>query len=83
NVKVDFELPPDDGPRSDGTCAIGITATVKTLGRTGVEMEALTAVTVAALTIYDMAQAVDRAMHIQNVRLARKSGGKSGEIVLE
>jgi cyclic pyranopterin monophosphate synthase len=64
-------------------CKIEITATVKTTGKTGVEMEALTAVSVAALTVYDMCKAVDRAMCIQNVRLARKSGGKSGEIVLE
>jgi len=63
--------------------AIGITATVKTRGKTGVEMEALTAVAIAALTIYDMAKAVDRGMRIQNVRLVRKSGGKSGDIVLE
>jgi cyclic pyranopterin phosphate synthase len=62
---------------------IEIVATVKTRGKTGVEMEALTAVSVAALTIYDMAKAVDRAMRIQDVRLVRKSGGKSGEIVLE
>jgi len=62
---------------------IEITATVKTSGKTGVEMEALTAVAVAALTIYDMCKAVDRAMHITNVRLVRKSGGKSGEITLE
>lgn len=63
--------------------AIEITATVKTTGKTGVEMEALTAVSIAALTIYDMAKAVDRGMRIQNVRLVRKSGGKSGDIVLE
>jgi cyclic pyranopterin phosphate synthase len=62
---------------------IEITATVKTTGKTGVEMEALTAVAVAALTIYDMCKAVDRAMRITNVRLVRKSGGKSGEITLE
>ena len=62
---------------------IEITATVRTTGKTGVEMEALTAVAVAALTIYDMCKAVDRAMHITNVRLVRKSGGKSGEIILE
>ncbi len=62
---------------------IEITATVKTTGKTGVEMESLTAVTVAALTIYDMCKAADRAMHISNVRLVRKSGGKSGEILLE
>jgi cyclic pyranopterin phosphate synthase len=63
--------------------AIAITATVKSHGKTGVEMEALTAVSVAALTIYDMAKAVDRAMRIQNVRLASKRGGKSGDIILE
>lgn len=62
---------------------IEITATVKTTGKTGVEMEALTAVAVAALTIYDMCKAVDRAMHITNIRLVRKSGGKSEEIMLE
>jgi len=59
--------------------AIGITATVKTRGRTGVEMEALCAVSVAALTIYDMLKAVDRGMVIEQVRLERKSGGRSGE----
>jgi len=62
---------------------IEITATVRTTGKTGVEMEALAAVAVAALTIYDMCKAVDRAMHITNIRLVRKSGGKSGEIILE
>jgi cyclic pyranopterin phosphate synthase len=60
-----------------------ITATVKAEGKTGVEMEALTAVSIAALTVYDMCKAVDRAMRIESVRLIRKSGGKSGEIVLE
>jgi cyclic pyranopterin phosphate synthase len=62
---------------------IEITATVKTTGKTGVEMEALTAVAMAALTIYDMCKAVDRAMLITNIRLVRKSGGESGEITLE
>ena len=57
---------------------IDITATVRTVGKTGVEMEALTAVTVAALTIYDMCKAVDRAMEIEAVRLLTKMGGKSG-----
>jgi len=57
---------------------VEIEARVRTTGRTGVEMEALTAVAVAALTIYDMCKAVDRAMVIGAVRLARKSGGKSG-----
>ncbi|MDE8345926.1 MAG: cyclic pyranopterin monophosphate synthase MoaC [Acidocella sp.] len=59
--------------------AVSITATVKTNGRTGVEMEALTAVSVAALTIYDMLKAVDRAMRIEAIRVVRKSGGKSGD----
>ena len=60
-----------------------ITATVKSTGKTGVEMEALTAVAVSALTIYDMCKAVDRGMKIENIRLASKSGGKSGAIELE
>ena len=62
---------------------IEITATVRSRGKTGVEMEALTAVSVAALTIYDMAKAVERTMQIGEIRLVRKSGGKSGGIVLE
>jgi len=62
---------------------VAITATVRCHGRTGVEMEALTAVSVAALTIYDMCKAVERTMRIQNVRLVRKSGGRSGEVVNE
>jgi cyclic pyranopterin phosphate synthase len=60
------------------THSIDITATVRVSGKTGVEMEALTAVTVASLTIYDMAKAVDRAMQISQIRLAYKEGGKSG-----
>lgn len=62
---------------------IGIRATVKTTGKTGVEMEALTAVSVAALTVYDMCKAIDRGMTIRNISLVRKSGGKSGTIVVE
>lgn len=58
-------------------------STVRTTGKTGVEMEALTAVSVAALTVYDMAKAVDRGMHIQNIRLVEKHGGQSGDIILE
>jgi cyclic pyranopterin phosphate synthase len=58
--------------------AVTIRATVRTVGKTGAEMEALTAVSAAALTIYDMCKAVDREMTIQNIRLLRKSGGKSG-----
>ncbi|MFQ5886899.1 MAG: cyclic pyranopterin monophosphate synthase MoaC [Anaerolineae bacterium] len=74
NISVDFDF------QEDG---IEITAMVEATGKTGVEMEALTAVTVSALTIYDMCKAQDRAMRIQDVRLVKKSGGKSGEIVLE
>ena len=58
---------------------IEISATARTTGRTGVEMEALTAVSVAALTIYDMVKAVDRGMRIEAIRLVHKSGGKSGD----
>jgi cyclic pyranopterin monophosphate synthase len=76
SVKIDFS--PNE---ADST--IGITATVESTGKTGVEMEALTSVSVAALTIYDMCKAVDRGMKIENIRLIRKSGGKSGDIKLE
>jgi cyclic pyranopterin phosphate synthase len=62
---------------------IKIAATVRTRGKTGVEMEALTAVSVAALTIYDMAKAVEKTMQITNIRLVKKRGGKSGDIELE
>lgn len=58
---------------------IRVTATVKVGGQTGVEMEALTAVSVACLTIYDMAKAADRAMRIEGIRLVEKAGGKSGD----
>jgi len=57
---------------------VGITATARTTGRTGVEMEAMTAVSVAALTVYDMCKAVDRAMVLSEIRLEQKTGGKSG-----
>ena len=70
----------DDSTSDD---RIEITATAKTTYKTGVEMEALTAVSVAALTIYDMCKAVDRGMRIGDVRLLRKSGGKSGDFVAE
>ena len=56
-----------------------IQAMVKTVGQTGVEMEALTAVSVAALTLYDMAKAVQKSMQIESIRLIRKTGGKSGD----
>ncbi len=62
---------------------VEITTSVESTGKTGVEMEALTATAVAALTIYDMCKAVDRGMRIENFRLVRKSGGKSGTITLE
>ena len=71
--KVTLDLEPE------GEDAVAIEATVKLTGRTGVEMEALTAVTVAALTVYDMVKAVDRGMRIEDVRLVHKAGGKSGE----
>ncbi len=71
---VDVALTPDEaGP------AVEIEARVETRGKTGVEMEALTAVTVAALTVYDMVKAVDRGMRIEDVRLVHKRGGRSGE----
>ncbi len=75
-VKVEFSL---NEPES----TIEIEATVKSTGKTGVEMEALTAATIAALTIYDMCKAVDRGMQIDRMRLVKKSGGKSGTITLE
>ena len=75
SVKLDFTY--DDGD------AIRIEATAKVFGRTGVEMEALTAVSVAALTVYDMCKAVDRGMAIERVRLEEKDGGKSGHFVRE
>lgn len=67
----------------DALARIDISATVRCVGATGVEMEALTAVSVAALTIYDMCKAIDRGMRIEGVRLVLKSGGRSGEIILE
>ena len=77
-VAVDFEL----APARDGAAdAVVCTATVETVGPTGVEMEALTAVNVALLTIYDMCKAVDRGMRITNIQLCEKHGGKSGSYV--
>jgi cyclic pyranopterin phosphate synthase len=61
--------------------AIALSVTVETVGRTGVEMEALTAVAVGLLTVYDMCKAVDRGMRIESVRLLEKTGGKSGRFV--
>jgi cyclic pyranopterin phosphate synthase len=71
SVAVDLTL-------DEAASAVEIAATVKLTGRTGVEMEALTAVSVAALTVYDMCKAADRDMTISDIRLLRKSGGKSG-----
>jgi cyclic pyranopterin monophosphate synthase len=76
--KVDVELSLDEGQ-----CRVNISATASTSGKTGVEMEALTAVSVAALTIYDMCKAVDRGMRIEGIRLVSKRGGQSGDITLE
>jgi cyclic pyranopterin phosphate synthase len=73
-VKIEFDF------RGDG---VEITSQVKCTGKTGVEMEALTAVAVAALTIYDMCKAVERSVKIEDIRLVSKSGGKSGKIVIE
>ena len=70
-IDVDFEI-------DLAASCIVITATVRTRGKTGVEMEALTAVSVAALTIYDMAKAVEKTMRITDIHLVRKEGGKSG-----
>jgi len=72
-VSVDLEPEGDD--------AIIIEATVSLTGKTGVEMEALTAVSIAALTVYDMVKAADRGMRIEDIRLVHKAGGKSGEFV--
>ena len=65
----------------DGEDAVEIIATVRTTGRTGVEMEALTAASIAALTVYDMCKAVDRGMRVDGLRVVAKSGGKSGDFV--
>jgi cyclic pyranopterin phosphate synthase len=74
HIEVNCELK-DDLP------GVAITATVRTTGKTGVEMEALTAVTIAALTVYDMAKAAEKTMQITNVRLLEKHGGMSGDVM--
>jgi cyclic pyranopterin phosphate synthase len=74
--KIDVDLALDES-----LPGVIVTATVKTIGKTGVEMEALTAVSVAALTIYDMAKAAEKTMRIQNIRLIEKHGGQSGDVV--
>jgi cyclic pyranopterin phosphate synthase len=73
HVDVDLRL-------EDTLPGVSITATARTIGKTGVEMEALTAVTVAALTVYDMVKAVEKTAKIQNVRLIEKRGGRSGDV---
>jgi cyclic pyranopterin phosphate synthase len=73
HLAVDFEL-------DDSLPGVRITATARTRGKTGVEMEALTAVSVAALTIYDMAKAAEKTMRIENIRLVEKKGGLSGDV---
>jgi len=77
-TSVDISFKEESQPDSEGLCGIHIFATVKTTGQTGVEMEAMTAASVAALTIYDMCKAIDRAMSFTEVCLLSKSGGKSG-----
>jgi cyclic pyranopterin monophosphate synthase len=75
-VTVDFEV-------DEAASAIDVTATVKVEGKTGVEMEALTAVSVACLTVYDMVKAVDRGITISGIRLVEKAGGKSGHFKVD
>ena len=75
---IEVSLKPDEA-----RAAIDITATVRTTAKTGVEMEALTAVAVAALTVYDMLKAAQKDIRISDIRLVRKRGGKSGEVELE
>jgi cyclic pyranopterin phosphate synthase len=77
-TQVDVELALDEA-----LPGVVITAMAKTVGKTGVEMEALTAVSVAALTVYDMAKAAEKTMRIQNIRLVEKHGGQSGDVINE
>ncbi|MEW6241561.1 MAG: cyclic pyranopterin monophosphate synthase MoaC [Chloroflexota bacterium] len=77
-TQVDVDLALDES-----LPGVVITATAKVTGKTGVEMEALTAVSVAALTVYDMAKAAEKTMRIQNIRLVEKHGGRSGDVVNE
>jgi len=79
SVDISFKEEPD----CEGRCAITVTATAKTSGQTGVEMEAMTAASVAALTIYDMCKAIDRGMSFGDICLLEKSGGKSGTYTRE
>ena len=76
-VDISFQINPEPDPET-GLCSITVDATVKVTGQTGVEMEALTAVSMTVLTIYDMCKAVDRGMYFNRIGLVHKSGGKSG-----
>lgn len=78
---VDISFKEEPQPDREGRCSITIIATIKTTGPTGVEMEAMTAASVAALTIYDMCKAVDRGMSFSDICLLAKSGGKSGTYI--
>ncbi len=80
-TSVDISFKEEPQPDSEGLCSIHIFATVKTTGQTGVEMEAMTAASIAALTIYDMCKAIDRGMSFTEVCLLSKSGGKSGTYI--
>lgn len=80
-TSVDIQFKEDPQPNPDGLCSIEIVATAKTSGQTGVEMEAMTAVCVAALTIYDMCKAVDKGIIFGDMYLLSKSGGKSGTYI--
>ncbi len=75
-IEINFAL-------NEEALSLEIEARVKTVARTGVEMEALTAVSVAALTVYDMCKGIDKGVRITDIRLAEKRGGKSGEVILE
>ena len=77
-TSVDISFKEELQPDREGRCSITILATAKTTGPTGVEMEAMTAASVAALTIYDMCKAIDREMSFTDICLLSKSGGKSG-----
>ena len=81
-IDISFQINQEPDAET-GLCSITVNATVKVTGQTGVEMEALTAVAVAALTVYDMCKAVDRGMKITDVRLVHKAGGKSGTFEAE
>ncbi len=82
-TSVDISFKEEPQPNRDGDCTVTITATAKTTGQTGVEMEAMTAASVAALTIYDMCKAIDKRMSFGEVCLLSKSGGKSGTFTRE